>query len=50
MKQELISAGLAVADFIHRHPKRITAVIGAVLLNTDDNVDVGPLSTGVRHL
>lgn len=32
MKQELISAGLAVADFIHRHPKRITAVIGAVLL------------------
>ena len=25
-------------------------VIGAVLLNTDDNVDVGPLSTGVRHL
>ncbi|MFT3779372.1 MAG: peptidoglycan DD-metalloendopeptidase family protein [Ottowia sp.] len=32
MKQELISAGLAVADFLHRHPKRITAVIGAVLL------------------
>ncbi|MFT4194218.1 peptidoglycan DD-metalloendopeptidase family protein [Ottowia sp.] len=32
MKQELISAGLAVADFLHRPPKRITAVIGAVLL------------------
>ena len=32
MKQELISAGLALADFVHRHPKRITAVIGAVLL------------------
>ena len=25
-------------------------VIGAVLLNTDDNVDVGPLSSSVRHL
>lgn len=32
MKQELISSGLAVADFIHRHPKRITAVIAAFLL------------------
>lgn len=32
MKQNLISAGLAFADFIHRHPKRITAVIGAMLL------------------
>ena len=32
MKQELISTGLALADFIHRHPKRITAVIAAFLL------------------
>ncbi|HMN20071.1 MAG TPA: M23 family metallopeptidase [Ottowia sp.] len=33
MKQELISSGLAVADFIHRHPKRITAVLAAFLLS-----------------
>lgn len=32
MKQALISSGLAVADFIHRHPKRITAVLAAFLL------------------
>jgi murein DD-endopeptidase MepM/ murein hydrolase activator NlpD len=32
VKQELISAGLAVADFVHRHPKRITAAIAAMLL------------------
>ena len=32
MKQALISSGLAVADFIHRHPRRITAVIAALLL------------------
>lgn len=32
MKQQLISSGLAVADFIHRHPKRITAAIAALLL------------------
>ena len=32
MKQQLISTGLALADFIHRHPKRITAAIAAVLL------------------
>lgn len=32
MKQELISTGLALADFIHRHPKRISAVIAALLL------------------
>ena len=32
VKQELISTGLALADFVHRHPKRITAVIAAVLL------------------
>ena len=32
MKQELISAGLALADFIHRHPQRIAAAIGAALL------------------
>ncbi len=32
MKQELISTGLALADFVHRHPKRITAVIAALLL------------------
>ena len=25
-------------------------VIGAALINSQDNVDVGPLSTGVRHL
>ncbi|MET4577553.1 M23 family metallopeptidase [Ottowia thiooxydans] len=32
MKQKLISTGLALADLIHRHPKRITAVIAAFLL------------------
>ncbi len=32
MKQQLISSGLAVADFIHRHPKRITALLAALLL------------------
>lgn len=32
MKQELISTGLALADFVHRHPKRITAVIAALML------------------
>jgi murein DD-endopeptidase MepM/ murein hydrolase activator NlpD len=32
VKQHLIYAGLAAADFIHRHPKRIAAAIGAVLL------------------
>jgi hypothetical protein len=26
------------------------AVIGAALLNSEDSVDVGPLSTGARHL
>lgn len=33
VKQALISTGLAVADFIHRHPKRITAVIATLLLS-----------------
>lgn len=32
VKQELISTGLALADLIHRHPKRITAAIAALLL------------------
>lgn len=32
MKQELISTGLAFADFVHRHPKRISSVIAALLL------------------
>ncbi|MFV0681119.1 peptidoglycan DD-metalloendopeptidase family protein [Ottowia sp.] len=32
MKQQLIFTGLALADLIHRHPKRIAASIGAVLL------------------
>jgi murein DD-endopeptidase MepM/ murein hydrolase activator NlpD len=32
VKQELISTGLALADFVHRHPKRITAAIAALLL------------------
>ena len=32
MKQALIYAGLAAADFIQRHPKRITATLGAVML------------------
>jgi len=32
VKQELISTGLALADLLHRHPKRITAVIAAFLL------------------
>ena len=32
MKQTLISTGLALADFIHRHPKRLTAALAAVLL------------------
>lgn len=34
MKQELISTGLALADFIHRHPKRIAAAIAAALLGS----------------
>ena len=34
MKQELISCSLAVADFIHTHPRRITAVIAALLLGS----------------
>lgn len=32
VKQQLISTGLAVADFLHRHPRRITAVIAAFML------------------
>ncbi|MDO5288806.1 MAG: M23 family metallopeptidase [Pseudomonadota bacterium] len=32
MKQALISSGLALADFIHRHPHRITAAIAAMLM------------------
>jgi murein DD-endopeptidase MepM/ murein hydrolase activator NlpD len=32
VKQQLISTGLAVADFIHAHPRRITAVIAALLM------------------
>ena len=32
MKQKLISTGLAFADFVHRHPKRITAAIAALLM------------------
>ncbi|MDO5087449.1 MAG: M23 family metallopeptidase [Comamonadaceae bacterium] len=32
MKQHLISSGLALADLIQRHPKRITAVMAAFLL------------------
>ena len=32
MKQELISTGLAIADFVHRHPRRITAALTALLL------------------
>lgn len=27
-----------------------TGVVGAALLNSEDNVDAGPLSTGIRHL
>jgi murein DD-endopeptidase MepM/ murein hydrolase activator NlpD len=34
VKQQLIYAGLAAADFVHRHPKRITAVIAAMLLGS----------------
>ncbi|MFD2377289.1 hypothetical protein ACFSTJ_07280 [Ottowia pentelensis] len=34
MKQELISSGLAMADFIHRHPRRIVAALAALLLST----------------
>ena len=34
VKQELISSGLAVADFIHRHPKRIVAALAALLLSS----------------
>ena len=32
MKQELISTGLAFADFVHRHPKRISAAIAILLM------------------
>ena len=32
MKQELISTGLAFADFVHRHPKRITTALAALLM------------------
>jgi hypothetical protein len=32
VKQQLIFSGLALADFIHRHPKRMAAAVGAVLL------------------
>jgi len=32
VKQALISTGLAVADLVHRHPKRIAAAIGALLM------------------
>jgi murein DD-endopeptidase MepM/ murein hydrolase activator NlpD len=32
VKQKLISTGLAFADFVHRHPKRITAAIAALLM------------------
>lgn len=32
VKQQLISSGLAVADFFHHYPKQITAAIAAVLL------------------
>lgn len=34
VKQELISSGLAMADFIHRHPRRIVAALAALLLST----------------
>ena len=34
VKQELISSGLALADFVHRHPKRIAAVIAALLMGS----------------
>ncbi|MDO5692295.1 MAG: M23 family metallopeptidase [Pseudomonadota bacterium] len=34
MKQHLISSGLAVADLIHRHPKRITAALAAFMLGS----------------
>lgn len=33
MKQELISTGLALADVLHRHPKRLTAALAALLLS-----------------
>lgn len=33
MKQALISSGLAFADFIERHPRRITAVLAGLLLS-----------------
>ena len=32
MKQQFISSGLAVADFIHRYPRRITATLALLLL------------------
>ena len=32
VKQHLISFGLAAADFVHRHPKRITATVASLLL------------------
>lgn len=34
MKQQLISSGLAFADFVHRYPKHITAAVAALLLGS----------------
>lgn len=34
MKQELISTGLALADLLQRHPKRIAAAVAALLLGS----------------
>ena len=41
MKQELISTGLAFADFVHRHPKRISAAIAILLIAVGSAGDRG---------
>ncbi|MDR0275179.1 MAG: M23 family metallopeptidase [Burkholderiaceae bacterium] len=38
MKQQLVSSGLALADFIQRHPRRITAAIAALLMSSAGGV------------
>jgi len=38
MKQQLVSSGLALADFIQRHPRRITAALAALLMSSAGGV------------
>jgi len=38
VKQQLVSSGLALADFIQRHPRRITAALAALLMSSAGGV------------